>query len=153
MKESRKRKFDAKGDEGIFLGYSYKSKTYRCLNLSTHKIIESAHVKFDEFAKMTEEESKKEPEDFKRFFFIDTVPETSFNKKTTSTKPSTIIKLQEVQTKSQGPESHSKTTEPMPTESKQQKPKVEVQEDENAIHSRGKEPVLAKYFKRHHAPD
>ena len=49
LKESRNKKFDVKGDEGIFLGYSW-SKVYRCLNLSTHKVIESAHVKVDEFA-------------------------------------------------------------------------------------------------------
>ena len=61
MKESRKGKFDIKGDEGIFLGYSYKSKAYKCLNFSTHKIIESAHVRIDEFAKKTEEENKQEP--------------------------------------------------------------------------------------------
>ena len=41
----------------------------------------------------------------------------------------------------------------MPTESKQSEPEVEVQEDVSAIHSRDKEPVLAKYVKRHHAPD
>ncbi|MFA1256002.1 hypothetical protein, partial [Klebsiella pneumoniae] len=71
MKESRKGKFDVKGDEGIFLRYSYKSKTYRCLNLSTHKIIESAHVKIDEFAEKSEEESKKVPEDYRRFIHIE----------------------------------------------------------------------------------
>ena len=49
LKESRKGKFDVKGDEGIFLGYSCKSKAYKCLNLSTYKIIESALVKIDEF--------------------------------------------------------------------------------------------------------
>ena len=59
MKESRKGKFDVKGDEGIFLGYSCKSKAYRCLNLSTHKVIESAHVKVDEFVEKFEEENKK----------------------------------------------------------------------------------------------
>ena len=105
LKESRKGKFDAKGDEGIFLGYSCKNKACRCLNLSTHKIIESAHVKVDEFVENTKEESKKEPEDYRRFFFIDTFPDTSVNKKTASTKPSTVTKLQEVQTESQGPES------------------------------------------------
>ena len=153
MNESRKDKFDAKGDEGIFLGYSCKSKTYRCLNFSTHKIIESAHVKVDEFVEKTEEESKKEPEDYRRFLFIDTLPDTSFNKKTTSTKPSIVTELQEVQTKSQGPESQPEATESMPTESEQPEPEVEVQEDDNAIHSRGKEPVLAKYVRRHHAPN
>ena len=49
LKESKKGKLDVKGVEGIFLGYSCKSKAYRCLNLSTHKVIESAHVKVDEF--------------------------------------------------------------------------------------------------------
>ena len=55
LKESRKGKFDVKGDEGIFPGNSYRSKAYKCLNLSTYKIIESAHVRIDEFAKKTEE--------------------------------------------------------------------------------------------------
>ena len=44
-----------KSDEGILLGYSCKSKAYRCLNLSAHKIIESAHVKVDEFVERIEE--------------------------------------------------------------------------------------------------
>ena len=56
-------KFDAKGDERIFLGYSSKRKAYKCLNLSTHKVIESAHVKINEFTEKTTEESKKEPKD------------------------------------------------------------------------------------------
>ena len=51
LKDSRKGNFNVKGDEVIFLGYSCKSKAYKCLNLSTHKIIESAHVRIDEFAK------------------------------------------------------------------------------------------------------
>ena len=80
LKESRKGKFDAKGDEGIFLGYSSKSKAYRCLNLSTHKVIEIAHVKIDEFVEKIEEKSKKELEDYKRFVFIDTILDTSIIK-------------------------------------------------------------------------
>ena len=63
LKESRKGKLDVKSDEGIFLGYSYRSKAYKCLNLSTHKIIESAHVKIDELIGQSEEESSKEPKD------------------------------------------------------------------------------------------
>ena len=35
LKESSKGKFDVKAYEGIFLGYSCKSKAYKCLNLST----------------------------------------------------------------------------------------------------------------------
>ena len=69
IKESRKGKFNAKGDEGIFLRCSSKSKAYRCLNLSTHKIIESAHVKVDEFAEKKIEESRKEPKDYINFVY------------------------------------------------------------------------------------
>jgi hypothetical protein len=58
-KESKKGKFDVKGDEGIFLGYFYRSKAYKCLNSSTHKIIKSAHVRIDEFAEKSEEERNK----------------------------------------------------------------------------------------------
>ena len=56
LKESRK---------GIFIGYSCRSKAYKCLNFSTHKIIESAHVRIDEFSKKSEEESNKEPKDYR----------------------------------------------------------------------------------------
>ena len=59
LKESRKGKFDVKSDEGIFLGYSWKSKAYRCLNFSTHKIIESAHVRIYEFVKKAKKKARK----------------------------------------------------------------------------------------------
>ena len=67
MKESRKGKFDVKGDEGIFLGYSCKSKAYKYLNLSTNKIIESAHVRIDEFVEKSKEERRKEPKAYEKF--------------------------------------------------------------------------------------
>ena len=41
-------KFDAKSDEGIFLGYSLQSKAYRIYNKRTMNIEESIHVTFDE---------------------------------------------------------------------------------------------------------
>ena len=41
-------KFDAREDEGIFLGYASKSKGYRCYNKKLHKIMESIDVRFDE---------------------------------------------------------------------------------------------------------
>ena len=41
-------KFDAKSDEGIFLGYSLQSKTFRIYNKRTMIIEESIHVSFDE---------------------------------------------------------------------------------------------------------
>ena len=49
LKEERNDKFDVKGDEGIFVGYSCKSKTYKSVNVATHKVIESVHIKIDEF--------------------------------------------------------------------------------------------------------
>ena len=59
LKESRKGKFDSKGDEGLFFEYSSKSKAYKCLNFSTHKVIESAHVRIDEFAKKLKMKGKR----------------------------------------------------------------------------------------------
>lgn len=41
-------KFDARSNEGIFLGYSIKIKFYRCYNKRLRKIVESANVKVDE---------------------------------------------------------------------------------------------------------
>jgi hypothetical protein len=41
-------KFDAKSDEGIFLGYSMNSKAYRVYNKRSLTIEESMHVVFDE---------------------------------------------------------------------------------------------------------
>ena len=41
-------KFDAKSDEGIFLGYSTNSKAYRVFNKKTLTVQESMHVVFDE---------------------------------------------------------------------------------------------------------
>ena len=61
LKESRKGKFDAKGDEDIFLGYSCRSKAFKCLNLKIHKIIESAQVRINEFIEKSEDERIKEP--------------------------------------------------------------------------------------------
>ena len=49
LKDDRSGKFDAKSDEGIFLGYSTRSKAYKCLNINTNKVVESENVKFDEY--------------------------------------------------------------------------------------------------------
>ena len=108
LKESRKGKSDAKGDEEIFLRYYFKSKAYRYLNLSTHKVIESAHVKVDEFAKKIAKESKKEPEDYRRFIFIDTLLDTFVNKRIVA---SIATKLEIAPTESQRPKSQTKATE------------------------------------------
>ena len=41
-------KFDARSDEGIFLGYASKKNAYRCYNLRSHKIVEIADAKIDD---------------------------------------------------------------------------------------------------------
>ena len=73
--------------------YFCKSKAYKCLNLSTHKVIESEHVKVDEFVEKSEEERKKIPEDYRRFVYIepDIVPSTSFNQKSSTDRKSTRL--------------------------------------------------------------
>ena len=41
-------KFDCITNEGIFLGYSSKIKSYRCYNMRLNKIVESANVRVDD---------------------------------------------------------------------------------------------------------
>ncbi|CAM8917648.1 unnamed protein product [Rhodiola kirilowii] len=41
-------KFDARGDEGVFVGYSSHSKAYKVYNLRLEQVEESVHVRFDE---------------------------------------------------------------------------------------------------------
>ena len=61
LKDDRSGKFDAKSDEGIFLGYSTRSKVYKHLNINNNKVVESENVNFDEFAKEHEVELAKKP--------------------------------------------------------------------------------------------
>ena len=61
LKDNRSEKFDAKSDEGIFFGYSTRSKAYKCLNSNTKKVVESKNVNFDEFVEEHEVEATKEP--------------------------------------------------------------------------------------------
>jgi hypothetical protein len=98
LKESRKGKFDVKGDEDIFLGYSCISKAYKCLNFSTHKIIESAHVRIDEFAEKSEEKRNKEPKDYRRFMYyeLDTLSNLFGSQKASPPKSSKSPKATEL---------------------------------------------------------
>ena len=104
--------------------YSCKRKSYKCLNFSTHKIIESSHVRIDDISKKIEEERKTEPEDYRRFIYFkfDTFKNIFDNKEIPSLEPSTVIELQEVKTKSQGPELHSEATKLTSTKSEGPKP-------------------------------
>ena len=49
LKDFRNGKLDGKSEEGIFLGYSTRSKDYKCLNTNTNNIVESSNLKFDEY--------------------------------------------------------------------------------------------------------
>ena len=133
MKESRKGKFGVKGDEGIFLGYSCRSKTYKCLNLSTHKIIESVHVRIDEFAEKSEEESNKEPNDYKRFVYYepDTLQNLSERNEASpleSPKSQKATELQPMQPESQseGPKLQSEATELVLEQTESNGPKSQI---------------------------
>ena len=49
-------------DEGIFVGYSWKGKAYRCYNLRLNKIVESINVKFDESILLKTKREKEKPD-------------------------------------------------------------------------------------------
>ena len=63
IKDVRNGKFDAKSEEGIFLGYSTRSKDYKCLNTNTNKIVERENVNFDEYTQIYEAEAMIELEE------------------------------------------------------------------------------------------
>ena len=48
LKDEHLGKFDAKADEGIFLGYSLESKAYRVYVIDQQKVVESLNVTFDD---------------------------------------------------------------------------------------------------------
>ena len=140
-----------KGDEGIFLGYYCRIKAYKCLNFSTHKIIESAHVRINEFAKKSEEESSKEPRDYKKFFYykpnivpnLSRILEASTPKSPKSLK-STELHLVQPELQSEGPKSQSDTTKLVPRQTELEGLEsqtmgldinIEYHEEVNGIHS------------------
>ena len=105
LKDSKKGKFYVKDNEGIFLGYSCRIKAYKYLDLSTHKIIESGHVRIDEFVEKSEEEIKKDLEDYRRFVYyepdtLSSLSERKENSPLESPKSPIVIELQTMQPKS-----------------------------------------------------
>ena len=48
LKDEHLGKFDAKADEGIFVGYSLESKAYRVYVINDQKVVESLNVTFDD---------------------------------------------------------------------------------------------------------
>ena len=59
-----------KSNEGIFLGYSTRSKAYKCLNVNTNKVVESTNVKFYELAEVQNVECTKKIEEYKTFVYF-----------------------------------------------------------------------------------
>ena len=55
--DNKSGKFDSQVDEGIFVGYSWYSKAYRCYNLGLKRIVESINIKIDESSSL---KAKKE---------------------------------------------------------------------------------------------
>nr|GFC19040.1 retrovirus-related Pol polyprotein from transposon TNT 1-94 [Tanacetum cinerariifolium] len=54
-------KLKAKGDIGVFVGYSKESVAFRIYNKRTHKIHESVNVNFDEISEMASKQFGLEP--------------------------------------------------------------------------------------------
>ena len=48
-------KFEPRADKGIFLGYSSRSKEYKCYNKRIRKIVESIDVVIDEACRNQEQ--------------------------------------------------------------------------------------------------
>lgn len=67
-------KFEAKSDEGIFLGYSTKSKAYKYFNNRTQRIVESVDVQVDEFPEVSEGTSLEKKDEDPCILFLE--PET-----------------------------------------------------------------------------
>ena len=62
MEDNKSGKFDSWVDKGIFVGYSWKSKTCKCYNLILKKIVEIIYVKFDESNLLKTKREKKNPD-------------------------------------------------------------------------------------------
>ena len=67
IKDFKNGKLVSKSEEGIFVGYSTRSKSYECLNTNINKVVESENVKFDEYTEVHEAEPMKEPKEYKYF--------------------------------------------------------------------------------------
>jgi hypothetical protein len=57
--DDRVGKFDSLVDKGILVGYSSKSKVYKCYNMRLKKIVESINVRIDEADVLKIKEERK----------------------------------------------------------------------------------------------
>ena len=61
-------KFDAKANEGIFLGYSTSSRAYRIFNKSSLVVEDSIHIVFDKSSSNKSKELEEEEEEANKNF-------------------------------------------------------------------------------------
>ena len=76
-------KFDAKAEEGIFIGYSLESKAYRVYVIADQKVVESLNVTFDD----TKLPSLQTEEDFESLKFEDLSEDLSDNEEVPEVVP------------------------------------------------------------------
>ena len=57
LRDFKNDKLGGKSEAVIFLGYSTRSKAYKCLDINSNKVMESANVNFDEYTKLYEAKS------------------------------------------------------------------------------------------------
>ena len=62
-------KFDFRLEEGIFLGYAYGSKAYKCYNKILHKVVNSIDVRVDET--IPQKEKSQTNEDLEETIYIE----------------------------------------------------------------------------------
>ena len=162
LKDVRSGKFDAKSDEGIFLGYSTRSKAYKCLNTNTNKIVESVNVNIDEFIEVHEAEPTKEPEQYKSFiYFYEGMPakEDATNQVVNQQKVSIIAESQlvnvelhldaELQNEENAHSNFETSTHERDVETPDRDAHSDIEAKRQSVRSRTK-PILSKYVRRHH---
>ena len=59
--DNKSGKFDSQVDEGIFVGYSWNNKAYKCYNLILKRIVESINVKTDESSSIKTKKERRNP--------------------------------------------------------------------------------------------
>nr|GFA29353.1 retrovirus-related Pol polyprotein from transposon TNT 1-94 [Tanacetum cinerariifolium] len=82
-------KLKAKGDIGVFVGYSKESVAFRIYNKGTCKIHESVNVNFDELSEMASKQFSLEPDLFQDFY--DEYVDSSNIMKSSTTNVETLI--------------------------------------------------------------
>ena len=163
LKDTRNGKFDAKSDEGIFPDYSTKIKAYKCLNSNTNKIVESVNVKIDEYVERNEADSKREPEDYRSFVYIEEEEEAS-NKLAPDAESQVSNAKRQTDAAEYQENSAEREQEPVELQENAAEHQDEVgelseveydniMEEPDEKEERRVEPILAKYVRRHHKPE